>query len=166
MSKLQRKLQRGFTMIELVVTMILIGILSAVAIPRMNLISGFDEIGYRDQIIATLEYARKSAVAQRRSVRVQVSGNSLVFTIDSCHPEGSGASVPPCGSLVGTYTRNLILPGSNSNQISPRGSTILAGPATLVFDPLGRVTAASFTYTVTGDSVTTLTVDSGTGYVS
>jgi len=165
MTNLHRNIQRGFTMIELIVAMILIGILSVVVLPRMNLINSFDEIGYRDQVIATLEFARKSAVAQRRSVRVQVSGNSLLFKIDSCHPEGSGTSTPSCASLVGTYPRELIPPGSNSNQISPRGATTLAGPATLVFDPLGRATAASYTYTVTGESSHVLTVDSGTGYV-
>jgi MSHA pilin protein MshC len=153
-------------MIELIVVMILIGILSAVAIPRMNLISGFDEIGYRDQVIAALEFARKAAVAHRRGVRIQVSGSSLIFTMDSCYPEGSATSTPPCASLVGTYPNNLNLPGSSSNQISPRGSTTLTGPATLVFDPLGRASATSYTYTITGDSTATLTVDAGTGYVS
>ena len=143
-------------MIELIVTMILIGILSAMAIPRMNLINSFDEIGYRDQVIATLEFARKSAVAQRRNVQVTRTGNSLSLLVASDIPEGAAAS---------TFGRQLSLPGSSSNTISPRGATTLDGPATLVFDPLGRATAASYAYTVRGESEHVLTVDSGTGYV-
>jgi len=163
---LSPQIQRGFTTVELIVTMILIGILSAVAIPRMNLISGFDEIGYRDQVIAALEFARKSAVAQRRSVRVQASGSALIFSIDSCYPEGNATSTPACASLVGTFPRNLVLPGGSSNQISPRGATSLtAAPATLVFDPLGKATATSYIYTITGGSSYNITVDAGSGYV-
>jgi MSHA pilin protein MshC len=144
-------------MVELIVTMIMIGILAAVAIPRMNVLGGFDEIGYRDQVIAALEFARKSAVVQRRNVQVTLAGNALSFDIASDTPEGAAAM---------TFNRQLLLPGSNSNQISPRGSTTLNGPATLVFDTLGRASAASYVYTVTGDSAVTLTVDAGTGYVA
>lgn len=149
--------QTGFTMVELIVTMIMIGILAAVALPRMNVVGGFDEIGYRDQVIAALEFARKSAVAQRRNVQVTRTGNALSFDIASDVPEGAAAN---------TYDRTLILPGSSVNQISPRGNTTLAGPATLVFDPLGKAAAATYVYTLTGESSQTLTVDSGTGYVS
>jgi MSHA pilin protein MshC len=159
MMKPQRKIQRGFTMIELIVTMILIGILSAVAIPRMNLISGFDEVGYRDQVIATLEFARKSAVAARRYVCVNRGlTNTLTLTIDTAIPES--------GSAVNCPAAHLNLPGTNSNGISPRGSTTLGGLSRVVFDPLGRATlTGGASLTVSGDSVVTLTVDSGTGYV-
>jgi prepilin-type N-terminal cleavage/methylation domain-containing protein len=61
--------QRGFTMVELVVTMIIIGIMAIAVVPRMDLLRGFDEIGFRDQVKGTLEYARKSAVAGRRNVQ-------------------------------------------------------------------------------------------------
>ncbi len=148
---------RGFTTIELIVIIVVIGILSVVAIPRMNLIDGFDEIGYRDQVIASLEFARKSAVAQRRNVRITVGSNSLSFHIASGAPEGGAAN---------TFDRQLLLPGSSSNQIVPRqAATTVTGPATLIFDPLGRATAASFVYTVTGDATRTVTVEAGTGYV-
>ncbi len=166
--------QRGFTMIELIVVMVMIGILAVVVLPRFDLLRGFDEIGYRDQVKATLEYARKSAVAQRRSVRVQVSGNDLVLDIDSCHPEGTATSTPPCTSLLGTYPRVLTLPGSSANRISPRGSTTLLGTSTVsvVFDALGRPwTAASTTvssaatFTVHGDADYLITVEAETGYV-
>jgi MSHA pilin protein MshC len=152
---------RGFTTIELIVTILVIGILSAVAIPRMNLIDGFDEIGYRDQVIASLEFARKSAVAQRRNVKVTVSANSLSFRIASDVPDGPAAN---------NFDRELLLPGSNSNQITPRqAATTVTGPGEpdgLVFDPLGRATStAGYVYTVAGDATRTITVEAGTGYV-
>lgn len=151
---------KGFTMIELIVTMILIGILAAVALPRVNLINGFDEIGYRDQVIATLEFARKSAVAARRYVCAQRVGNSISLTIDSAIPEGRVAADCP-------RQQNLSLPGSGANLISPRGATALGGFDSVVFDPLGRATlTGGVNLTVTGDSVTILTVDVGTGYVN
>ena len=160
MSGPPRKSSRGFTMIELIVVMIMIGILSVVAIPRMNLIGGFDEIGYRDQVIAALEFSRKSAVAARRYVCVTRADNTLSFTIDNNMPESMGP-VPSCP------TPHLNLPGSSVNTISPRGSTTLSGLTTLVFDPLGRATVlpGGGSLTVTGESVVMLTVDSGTGYV-
>jgi MSHA pilin protein MshC len=150
--------QAGFTMIELIVVMMVIGILAVVVLPRFDLLKGFDEIGYRDKVKATLEYARKSAVGQRRNVRVSLAGNSLTLSIDNVVPESASA---------GTYPRALALPaldgacGGATNQIcAPTGIT-LTGPATLTFSALGRPSAAG-TYTVTG---ATITVEAETGYV-
>jgi MSHA pilin protein MshC len=143
-------------MVELIMTILLIGILSATAIPRMNLINGFDEAGYRDQIIAALQFARKAAVAQRRNVQVTLADNSLSFDVASDIPEGSAAA---------TFDRNLNLPGAGENQISPRGNTTLTGPASLIFAPLGSATAPTYVYTVSGESAVTVTVDAQTGYV-
>lgn len=145
--------QRGFTLVELVVTMVVIGILAIAVIPRMDLLRGFDEIGFRDQFRATLEYARKSAVAQRRNVRVNIAGGVVTLTIDTDIPEGVGA---------GSYGRSLTLPGSNGNTISAPAGVTLAPDATLTFDPLGRPSAgASFSVTGGGN----ITVEAETGYV-
>jgi MSHA pilin protein MshC len=146
--------QRGFTLIELVVTMIVLGILAVAIVPRMDLVRGFDEIGYRDRVRATLEYARKSAVAQRRNVRVTITASAVSVEVQQSTPEGAGA-----GAWVA-----LNLPGSNANNFAPPAGTTLA-PAndTVIFDALGRPDAAK-AYVVSGGAGT-ITVEAESGYV-
>lgn len=158
--------QRGFTMIELIVIMVVVGIMAVVAIPRFDLLRGFDEIGYRDKVKATLEYARKSAVAQRRYVCAVIdAGNDMTLTIESVTPEDvTHTSACP-------YTRLLVLPSADeecagtTNKICNPGSVTLTPAATLQFDPLGRTTLGAGNYSVIGDSTTTITVEAETGYV-
>lgn len=157
--------QSGFTLIELIVVMIVIGILAVVVLPRFDLLKGFDEIGYRDKVRATLEYARKSAVGQRRSVRVAINaGNGLTLDVESCHPEGTAASTPACANILGTFPRPLLLPATSTNTFAAPSGVTLAGPSPITFDPLGRPSAAA-TYTVTGSTAYAVTVEAETGYV-
>ncbi len=145
----------GFTMIELVVTMVIIGILAIAVLPRMDLLRGYDEIGFRDRVRTALEFARKSAVAQRRYARVTVAGSTLTAHIASGIPEGPTAA---------TFDRDLVLPGENDNQLDPPGGVTLTPNATVIFDPLGRIqSAATLTFTVSGAG--NITVEAETGYV-
>ena len=146
--------QRGFTMVELIVTMVIIGILAVVVLPRFDLIRGFDEIGYRDQVKATLEYARKSAVAGRRAVRVTIAGSDITTERQQQTPEGEGTA----GWLP------LNLPGGSSNKFSaPAGVTLSPAPTILTFDPLGRPSAAG-SFTISGIAQPII-VEAETGYV-
>jgi MSHA pilin protein MshC len=148
-------------MVELIAMMLIIGVMAVVALPRLDMLRSFDEAGYRDKVRATLEYARKSAVAQRRNVRATLSGNNLALTIDNDIPEGATA---------GTYPRALALPvpdracGGATNQICAPSGITLAGTATLSFTALGAPSTAG-AYTVTGDAAHTITVEAETGYV-
>ncbi len=54
--------QRGFTLIELVAVIILLGILSAFIVPRFTGTGTFTEYTTRDQIIAALRYAQQRAM--------------------------------------------------------------------------------------------------------
>jgi MSHA pilin protein MshC len=146
--------QLGFTMVELIVTMIIIGILAVVVLPRFDLLKGFDEIGYRDKVRATLEYARKAAVAQRRNVQVDMAAGNLSVTIASDIPEGAAAS---------TFNRNLLLPGINSHTFAAPTGVTLSPSTTLSFDPLGRPSAAG-SFTITGIAQPII-VEAETGYV-
>lgn len=148
--------QNGFTMVELIVTMIIIGIMAIAVLPRMDLLKGFDEIGFRDKVKATLEYARKSAVAGRRNVRVSVAASGLTVERQTQTPEGVGAA--------GWAALNL--PATNTNTVvPPSGVTLNPTSGTIIFDPLGRpITLSPASFTVSGGAGT-LTVEAGTGYV-
>lgn len=145
---------RGFTLIELVVTMMIIGILAIAVIPRMDALRGFDEIGYRDQVRATLEYARKAAIAQRRNVRVTINNSALSVEVQRRTPEGQGAVAWVA----------LPLPGRDNNMINPPANVTLA-PANIaiVFDPQGRPNAAASLVVSGGAGI--ITVEAETGYV-
>ena len=126
--------QRGFTMVELIVIMLIVGIMGVAVVSRMDSLRGFDEIGFRDQVRATLEYARKSAVAGRRYVCVGViAGNAgLVVTRDQSDPDITALAAVNC-----TFALNL--PGTQANTIVAPAGIAFAGPAAaVIFDPLGR----------------------------
>ena len=164
-SPLAQRGQSGFTLVELITVMLIIGIMAVVVLPRFDVLRGYDQIGYRDKVKATLEYARKSAVAQRRNVQVALAGSSLTLTIASGIPEGLAAN---------TFDRSLNLPardgacGGATNRICAPANIALGGPATLTFSPLGRPSALG-TYTVTdtspGGDTSTISVMAETGYV-
>lgn len=126
--------QRGFTLVELIVVMIVVGIMAVVVLPRMVSRGSFEEIGFRDQVKATLEYARKSAVAARRYVCVAVTpgGNGLEVNRDQVDPDTRVLATVNC-------TFALTLPGTNANTVvAPGGIAFGAPSAPVIFDPLGR----------------------------
>jgi MSHA pilin protein MshC len=155
----RRLQQHGFTFIELVVVMSIIGIMAFVAMPSVTRVMAIQAPGYRDQVMATLEFARKMAVAERRHVCVSVAASTVTVTIDNGLP---------VNHTTGNCASTLILP-SGSNVLTAPGN-VTASPATSFdFDAEGRpVSGAPATITVTDSSASqtaTLTVEAESGYV-
>ena len=71
--RLPAEAENGFTLVELVTILILVGILAVAVMPRFADRGGFDARGFYDGSLATLRYAQKSAIAQRRNVCVAFS---------------------------------------------------------------------------------------------
>ncbi|REL36678.1 type IV pilin protein [Thalassotalea euphylliae] len=59
--------QVGFTLLELIVTIIIIGVLAATILPRFTGSDGFEEYSYRTQAIAILRNAQQRAMNQDAS---------------------------------------------------------------------------------------------------
>lgn len=59
--------QRGFTMVELIVVIVLISILAAIALPRFQNSSAYQSYSLRSTILSSLKLAQKTALAQHNS---------------------------------------------------------------------------------------------------
>lgn len=158
---------RGFTMIELITIMILVGILAVVAIPKFDT-SAFKERGFRDGVFTAISHARRVAVASRRFVCVTVTPGTgspakVAVTRD--------LSTDPETSSPVNCTQSVALPapasGCASNEVCAPSGVTLGGAASIKFDPLGRSisspnTTVDATVTVANTSIK---VAAETGYV-
>jgi MSHA pilin protein MshC len=62
----------GFTMTELILVILMLGIMAAIALPSFTSKTEFDARGFFDQTQNMIRYAQKVAIAQRRTVWVQL----------------------------------------------------------------------------------------------
>lgn len=141
----RRRASAGFTLVELVVLMILIGILAITMLPRFAERSVFESQGFRAETVSRLRYAQKAAVAQRRTVCVAVNGNGVALTVDTAAVPDGGCDAP------------LSLPSS------ARGGSGLGGSG---FNFLASgATGGSGTLELTVDGADPIKIDAVTGYV-
>jgi len=85
---------QGFTIIELVLTIVITATLAAIAIPRFFTTTAFDQRGFNDEVINALRYAQSYAQRTRCNTRVQIttSGYQLFRPANrvSCQSMNSG----------------------------------------------------------------------------
>ena len=146
-------------MVELIAVLLLVGVLAAVALPRLDQATGLHGAAWRDQIRAAVQHAGALAHAQRRVVCLVVVTGELRLSIASTNPATS------C---------SIAIPGPDGDArwaVDPRQLAITGSPgSTLYFQPDGRVTqnfsgsgSAFFTITVAG--APDLIVSGATNYV-
>ncbi|MDQ9170227.1 prepilin-type N-terminal cleavage/methylation domain-containing protein [Oxalobacteraceae bacterium R-40] len=146
----------GFTLIELIITMVILAIISVVAIPKMFDTDAFEARGFHDEAVASIRYAQKVAIAQRSNVFVNVnSGSGTLCLTYVADPDCNDANAvrDPSGSTQFTRT-------------APGGITINSS-VQFYFTPLGQpIPDGAVNVNVVGAGVTrTITVERETGYV-
>jgi MSHA pilin protein MshC len=155
----QRVRQHGFTLVELVMVVLLIAILAAVVVPRMDSSRGLTEVAWRDQVLGALLQARLLAQGHRRLVCASVATGEVRLTMAAANPATT------CGNTV---------PGPDGDARWARDGQALAvvvSPAgTLYFQPDGRLTSDGAGSTPVNVSIsisglTSLTLVGETGHV-
>ena len=147
----RRHAQRGFTLVELVAVLIILGIVAAVAAPRFVDTAVFSERGYADEIATSLRYARRIAVASGCNVRFTVNGAGY----SAAQPTVRCVTAGAWGVAVQSPDRTVLA------NATPAG--VAVGAAVIEFRAAGDLVAAVAPLNVGSFSVT---VNSATGSVT
>lgn len=158
---------RGFTLVELIMVLVLLGVMAVVFLPGLSGTSAVKERGFRDGVFTTLSHARRVAVASRRFVCVTLTaGTGSSATVSVAMDPGS---TPETASSV-TCSQAISLPSTlsacTSNTLCAPTGVALGGAASVVFDPLGRSvstpgTLVAATVTVSNQASVTVAADTG-----
>ena len=147
----------GFTLIELVVTMIIVGVLAVVAMPKLNT-NTFDTTGFYQEVISSVRYAQKEAVAKHRIVCVTLAAGSV--TVRYAKTTGT------------TCDTELVSPrGASPFTVTAKSGVTLSPATSFLFDALGRprttsnTALAQLTVSITGDGTQSFVIEAETGYV-
>ncbi len=137
----------GFTLIEMIMVSVIVGIMAMMALPRFFDNSVYQSRGFADQVQASLRYAQKVAIAQRRFVCVAFTSNSLTLTI---------GSTSACGTAFAMSNGAAALN-------APTGIAFSTVPTNFYFNALGSP-SLSQTISVNG-AASSFTIEPETGYV-
>jgi MSHA pilin protein MshC len=166
-----RRGQCGFTLIELIMVIVLMGVLAVFAAPRVFNSGDFYARGFHDETLGLLRYAQKTAIAQRRTVCVTFTNSgaetSVALTLASAATT-SDCSVASMPALAGPR-------GEVPAKVTARAGVVFATtPTNFNYDGLGQPIAASGGAAIStrtlqvasasGNASASITVEAATGY--
>lgn len=154
---------KGFTLIELVMILVLIGIIAAVAVPRLGDVTGMKSSSFADKLRADIRYAQNLAMTENQRYRVYVNiapapapaGYAVANDTDGDGTWGEAGefAADPAGSGNLSITLN-----------AGEYAGITVAPNTFVeFDALGRPTVGGGTVLTLSPGGATITITAQTG---
>ena len=136
---------KGFTLIELIATLVLIAAVAATIGPRFFNVDDFRERGFFDETLSSVRYAQKLAVATGCSVFVDITATGFTFY--------RAASAATCNT--GPYATVVADPSGNATtftRTAPSGVTLTVKSFTFRSDGSATDGTAATTATVNVNS--------------
>ena len=158
MNRRARRHNSGFSLVELVATLTVVGILAAFAVPRMFDRTSFEARAVYDATQSAIRYGQKIAIAQRRSppatpIYVVVTPAQVGVCYDAA------CATPVSDPVTGGP---MLVAAPAGIALSPTTTFTFTGSGT---PSIGARLAITVSSTAAGDVDRTLYVEAGTGYV-
>lgn len=154
----------GFTVIEIVMALVIVGVLAVAAGPKFFSTTAYDQRVYYDEVLNSVRYARKLAVATNSHIQVNLTSTSI--TLQYRTEGGSCASGTTFSPVTDPTNRT-----SGYVKTAPGGVTLtFSANWPLYFNGLGQAIRASDCSVVSTGTITvvggnTVTVVGQTGFV-
>lgn len=112
----------GFTLVELAMVLVIVGILAVFAAPSSSLFEGMEEAGAANEALFVLSGAQKAAIARQRPVWVRIEGGVIQACLDE-----------RCARLARRVS------GAPLRLETPLGARLQSSQALFFFDSQGRL---------------------------
>ncbi|RCU49832.1 type II secretion system protein [Corallincola holothuriorum] len=162
-----QRAHRGFTLVELVTTIILVGIIAVVVAGKFFGRGGFEEYTYRDRLLASLRLIQLNAMNDRAETCHQLLLEATRFGVPNLNPCASSRG------YSGDYFSTPLEPNRSADLAGESGRVVYGFnrtsglPADIRFDGSGRPLAACFggcEITVNGEVTLRICIESE-GYI-
>lgn len=121
----------GFTLIELIIVMLLVGVLAVFALPKLLDSNDWRLRAFGDQMVGELQAMQRLALTQRQDISATITGSGIAFayvtlgtslgSVDC--PSGTSPCIAEGGSRSIVFNKKLS--GSNSGRsISSTGASL------------------------------------------
>ena len=141
----------GFTLVELIVVILIIGILSISIAPRFFGVASYENRKVTDELLSALRYTQQMAMNRGGGIQLVLTANNFTVQLS-----GGGNLRSPDGLIP--YTKDF------PNNINPTPDTVrfnaLGQPVTVAGVPLAVDT------TLTINAANTITIRANTGYAT
>ncbi len=134
--------QNGFTLIELVMVIVILGVLAAVALPKFVDLKGDAQLASVQGVAGALSSA--SAINYGACMIANNTAGAKCVTVNKCSQ--AGALLQPALTLAATATKTAPYLSADTSSTTTNGGT---ASCTLNFSTDGTASAGSATYVVT-----------------
>lgn len=155
----RRNSSAGFTLLELLSIILILGIVSAVAVSRLNL-NPFRTAGFQQELVSAIRFAQKFAIASGCDVEVSINAATDSYALNMRNDVNTGVPASCLSAVSATFNVPVRNPtGGNFARTAPAGTDISAG-LTFVYNREG-VPSGTGAIVVGGQTITV----AGNGYV-